>query len=887
MMLPSRAARLELPSGVGAKTEALRQGFAQARRQDVPLALRVATWVTIVGHLFYMLPDYYLLAGEVGGIYLIRASVIALLLAHQLTLRLRPRASLWDGVVVLSIGSLSIIACALYIGRADCHYIYVLALVSLYYASFVPTTAPILGTCALSYVAVYALAAAGLQQTHPIAIFTSNIGLLVITAGIAVASVAIGERRDFRQFCLQESERSKALALAQANVQLEGNARQLHELSRAKADFFANVNHELRTPLAIVMAHLQCIEEKLDPTGETAIAAHASKGRIHALKLMRMVTDILELSRLDMKQVRLRLEELDLCHICQQLVDDVGPLAAKKGVTALFTPPAGAVDAQVLADAGQVDRLLINLMTNAIKFTPSGGRVTVGVATEADAVRITVADTGCGIAADALAKIFERGFQGHSTPDRQEGAFRVGLGIGLSLVEMIVRAHQGSIHAYSEPGLGTRFEVRLRRRPEIGADAIEQRSMAVPVEHEERRAQGPAELAMPLEGDLRLWAIEEVTQAQAQAPPPSSAPRSQPIVLIADDSVELTRLLGEILADYHIMVAHSGKEAMAKVAQYRPDLVITDVMMPDGTGIDLLKSMRQISLLSAIPVVMITASGSMRHQLEAGEHGIDGYIAKPFDARLVRATVDHLLAREREHAKEVVQARARALQLMARGLAHNVLNALHYISGSLMLSSQQIEDLAAALPSEQREHELAQSRQSFQAACEGVARAQEGIRAMQQMVDGKEEAPGRAEPVNDIVQRAVMTVGETAAMRLHLQATAWVAARRGQLEDVIINLVKNAQEAAGDGWRVDITTCEDVEGGGVKVVVKDHGPGFDAALAERIFDPDFSTKERGSGVGLSVSRQVVRDHGGQLSVDSAAGAGATFTLWLPVARETL
>lgn len=869
----------------GAGAEALREGFAQRRRREVPLALRVASYVAVVGHLFYMLPDYFLLAGEVRGIYLIRGTFILLLLAHQLSLRLCPRASLWDGVVVLSVGSLSIVACALYIGRADCHYIYVLALVSLYYASFVPTTAPIIGGCTLSYVAAYALAAVCLQQTEPLAIFLSNLGLLLITAGIAVASVALGERRDFRQYCLQQSERGKALALAEANRRLEGSARQLMDMSRAKADFFANVNHELRTPLAIVMAHLQCIEEGVGTAEKAAVVAHARRGRTHALKLMRMVTDILELSRLDMRQVRLRLEDLDLCQVCRQLVDDVSPLAARKDVRAIFeAPPGGSLDAVVLADAGQIDRLLVNLITNAIKFTPSGGTVTVGVATEASAVRIWVADTGSGIAADALPRIFERGFQATGPLNHQANAFHQGLGIGLSMVEMIVRAHGGAVEAKSELGHGTRFEVHLQRRPEVDADLLEQRTKSVPVECEQRRAEAAAELAAPVGSELRLWAIEELTEREEEAPK-APAPRSQPSILIADDSAELARLLAEILVDYHIILAYSGKEALSKVVQVRPDLVIADVMMPDGTGIDLLRSIRQHSFLRATPVIMITASGSMRHQLEAGEHGVDGYIAKPFDARLVRATVHRLLTREQEHAKEVIETRAQTLKLMARGLAHNVFNALHYVSGSLMISAQQIEDLVAPLPSIERERELAQSRQNFQAANEGVARAQEGIRAMQQMVDGTDAGPEQAEPINSIVQRAVMTVGEAAALRLHLQATGSVIARRGQIEDVIINLVKNAQEAGGADWSLDISSCDDAEGGGVRVVVQDHGPGFDSTLAERIFDPTFSTKERGSGVGLSVSRQVVRDHGGQLSVDSEPGAGATFTVWLPLARR--
>lgn len=226
--------------------------------------------------------------------------------------------------------------------------------------------------------------------------------------------------------------------------------------------------------------------------------------------------------------------------------------------------------------------------------------------------------------------------------------------------------------------------------------------------------------------------------------------------------------------------------------------------------------------------------------------------------------------------------KTQVLQLLARGLAHNAFNALHYVSGSIMMASQQLETLLDLIPEDQRDANRVEGQQIYATAYEGLSKAQEGIRAMQRLVFSQNSEKLEPRLVSDLIRRAVLTVGNTSSIKVTIVQDAKVMVFGGQVEDVIINLIKNAQEAGGLACRIDISVQLDSSKTGTTISVADEGPGIDKSHAPDVFDPGFSTKSRGSGVGLAVSRHIINEHGGKLTLEKSEGKGAKFSIWLPL-----
>ena len=199
-----------------------------------------------------------------------------------------------------------------------------------------------------------------------------------------------------------------------------------------------------------------------------------------------------------------------------------------------------------------------------------------------------------------------------------------------------------------------------------------------------------------------------------------------------------------------------------------------------------------------------------------------------------------------------------------------------------MMANQQLESLARLTSEDQQASQLTEAQQIFAAANEGISKAQAGIRALQRLVDSQLPEEMKPRSISDIIRRAALTVGTRSFVKTDTSTDATVMAIGSQVEDTIINLIKNAQEAGGEKCQIDVWSKLDPVKRGVTIVISDNGPGIEAAVAPHIFEPSFSTKDRGSGVGLAVSRQIINAHGGQLTLDLSVSQGASFIIWLPL-----
>lgn len=898
-----------------APLDAKATNFTQEHLKAMPQAIKLAHSIALAGYLLFVWVDWMVYPAIFIRLTKLRSAIIAMHFLGVVWPAVYQRETYRSGVQTSVLLCLELYAIIFSTQDPNTQYFNVAPLVFLCTAVFIPTTVAWAVFTYTGMTVAYLSAHLAIYRGTHLDVWSLHAGLLAIGGSVSLLTVFSRNQAYLREIGLSFDLGQKAQQLEQANMDLNRSSDALRQLDRVKSDLFANVNHELRTPLALVMAHLQTLEEKLPSNLTSSLGAPIYLARQNALRLLALVNDILDLTRLDMRKFRLKVSLFSLWEMAESLVLDVGELAIRRNVKVVMVQAESetvAEQSQCLADRGQLERVLINLLTNAVKFSPEGGEVTVEVRASEREVALLVRDTGQGIDPALLPAIFERGVQLDAKPLAATGALADGLGIGLSLVRMIVEAHQGRVDATSQLGLGSTFTVVIPKNPDFTGEVLDRRGsiregkLPAPdvVIEQTPAAQGQSTIEaagvgsvsgerralMATSGweqmyrkDLRLMELRRLTAPEEAVAATSG--QASGLVLIVDDSPELVAVLQQILSGYNLLTAEGGEEALALARQHRPDLIVADVMMPGGNGLDLLAAVRQDQALARTPVVMLTASGSADYQLKAGELGADGYLAKPFDAKLVRATVAHLMAKERAHAQEVLATRREGIQLLVRGMAHNINNALQYISGSTTLSLQQAEDLAPQLTEPQARVLLEESRQAYASGQEGMRRIREGIMVLQKLADDSVVDEMDLEPVRAIVERAVLTVGGQEALRVEIASEQSVWVLRGQVEDVIINLIKNAQEAAEGGpWSIQLSVEEDAQRAGVRVVVADQGPGMDAKVLERAFEPRFTTKAKGSGLGLAVSRLMLRTMGGDLTVDSAPGQGARFTIWLPAGQ---
>ena len=383
--------------------------------------------------------------------------------------------------------------------------------------------------------------------------------------------------------------------------EMRRTTRTLTEQTALRSRFFANISHEFRTPLTLILSPLQQLLERSAPDStehELLTLAHDN-----AQRQLRLVNRILELSKLQSDAAALRLGEVDLVPLVGHLTQSFQQLAGQRQVGLRYAVEVERLAVQV--DAEKFSEIVTNLLSNALKFTPAGGRVTVRLTQLPEQVQLEVVDTGIGIAEASIAHVFDR-YHSSISPLGIEGT-----GIGLSIVRELVRLHGGQITVESESGRGSTFRVVLPQRQTVADPAFEDPE----------------------------YGLDE---------PEEEYPANRPTVLVVEDNDELRILLRITLQDdYHILEASHGRQAMAVTQHERVDLVVSDVMMPEMDGLELLQKLRNTLETSHIPVILLTARSGVDHRVSALEYGADDYVTKPFNHSVLRARIANLLEQRR------------------------------------------------------------------------------------------------------------------------------------------------------------------------------------------------------------------------------------------------
>ncbi|MBE7199030.1 MAG: response regulator, partial [Parafilimonas terrae] len=469
------------------------------------------------------------------------------------------------------------------------------------------------------------------------------------TSGVAVIGISPRRRFDerYQAFCEQIAGNVSAAVTNALNYQEERlRAERLAELDRAKTAFFSNVSHEFRTPLTLMLSPLEEILAK--PAGEVLPdnRALATVAHRNGLRLLRLVNGLLDFARVEAGRAQARFTPTDLPRLTAELAGNFRSLCEQAGLTlTVDCPPLGTA---VPVDREMWEKVVLNLLSNAFKFTFEGG-ITVALKAQDDDAVLSIADTGTGIPAEELPRLFERF---HRVEGARGRTFE-GSGIGLALVQDLAVLHGGTVEVDSVVDRGSTFRVRLPLAGRRGAGV----DQAAPADLASTAVRADAFVAEAARWLMPAAEADAVLPPTGGSTPPERAAFGH--VLLADDNADMREHVRRLLegAGYHVAVAADGAAALLAAQVRRPDLILTDVMMPRLDGFGLLAAVRADAGLRDVPVVMLSARAGDEAKVEGLDAGADDYLTKPFSARelLARVGANLQLARLRGEAAAVLR----------------------------------------------------------------------------------------------------------------------------------------------------------------------------------------------------------------------------------------
>ena len=428
--------------------------------------------------------------------------------------------------------------------------------------------------------------------------------------------------------------------LGEKNEELKRLNEEVLELTHSRLVFFTNISHELRTPLTLIA---DPVEMLLEDTGIKGKSRELLKMvQRNALALQQLVSNILDFRKIQNGKMELKLYRFDIVKTLTMWVGDFQLTAERKQIRLHLDVDDLKGSHEMIADQEKISRIVFNLLSNALKYTPAGGEIFVSLKDEGANLRLDVRDTGKGISQDEADKIFERFFQAKGAAS--------GTGIGLALVKSFVELHHGEARVESELGKGSDFIVVIPREQEGDSQVIHN-----DVDIVDNSVNASASAGKSVVDESVLQYIDDGDRSRGKVQQLVSENTNRPTVLVIDDNTDIRQYERTLLQDeYIVLEAADGKEGLAVALKEVPDLVICDVMMPVMDGLELTEQLKTNTATSHIPVIMLTAKTLEEHRVEGYEHGADSYITKPFHSKVLLARIENLL-RQRQLLKNLYQ----------------------------------------------------------------------------------------------------------------------------------------------------------------------------------------------------------------------------------------
>jgi signal transduction histidine kinase len=702
-----------------------------------------------------------------------------------------------------------------------------------------------------------------------------------LVAGLSPRRVVDADYRSF--FDLIAGHVGTAIANARAYQEERKRAEALAEIDRAKTAFFSNVSHEFRTPLTLMLGPLEeaVLETRLLPdVRERLDGAHRN-----SIRLLKLVNTLLDFSRIEAGRIEAVYERVDLCALTRELASVFRSAVEKAGLSLVID--CEPVSTPVYVDREMWEKIVFNLVSNAFKFTFEG-EIAVALKEKGDRVELSVSDTGTGIPEAELQHLFERF---HRVKGARGRSYE-GSGIGLALVQELVKLHHGSVGVVSEVERGSTFTVSIPTgMNHLPADRLGAGKTLVSTNLRGEAYVEEAAKWLPLTGD---------SIASVSEPEISEADAVRPRILLADDNADMRDYVRRLLANkFDVEAVGDGEAALEAARAGQFDLVLSDVMMPKLDGFGLLHALRSDDKTRTIPVILLSARAGEESRVEGMGAGADDYLVKPFSARELLARVEsHVnLQRERKRSEEklehlmVLEQQARASAEVANRvkdeflamLSHELRTPLNAIVGWIQLLK------AGKLGEKDRARGIE--------VIDRNAAAQRAI--IDELLDVSRIITGKlrldASPVDPVtVLDAAIDAIRPAALAKEIEISVSIERNRGlvigeavRLQQVIWNVLSNAVKFTPKNGRIQVEFK--VAGKQFEIVIGDTGEGIESEFLPYIFDrfrqADTSARRKhgGLGVGLSIVRSLVELHGGDVQVFSdGPGKGAMFTIRLPI-----
>ncbi|MFP4425936.1 MAG: HD domain-containing phosphohydrolase [Spirochaetaceae bacterium] len=647
------------------------------RHETIEKAIRDARQTTVVASIFFVVfaaLDYVLYPAQFQVLLLIRFAVVLLNMAV--------RAALSSGFgkrYVLELAMLEYLICGIAIatmvhlvGGYGSPYYAGINLVLLGFIVILPldlTRTAIV--CAIIY-ASYAVPILFLQEIDDYGILLNNHFFLLVTMALVLISAHLSRQIRFQEF-------SARFDLAEANEELK-------KLDVLKSQFFANISHEVRTPLTSIISPIQSLYQ-----GEVG---RLSKHQLelveqmyrNSLRLLDMINQMLDFAKFDARKMELRLSDLRLDELAEQSVTMFSEVAARNGLD--LTCEVEDEIPTVLLDRDKVERILFNLIRNAIKFTEEGS-ITVTVGCEEETLYLSVSDTGIGIPEEKLPVVFERFQQVDGSSTRRYA----GTGLGLAIVKEAVELQKGKIWVESEPNEGTCFTVAFPTNlEELTPEAFverrgrDRRKSDSPFSGPDRRRRPRRKADVP-----EISAEELLIMEQRSGVDPEDLEREAPLVekegyrvLYVEDNEDLRNYISRMLRSFGhtVTVAVDGADGWEKVQTAKPEIVVSDVMMPHVDGLELLQRIKGERATQRTPVILITAKSEIDSRITGLQTGADDYLPKPINLRELDARIRNLVTSGKLHE---AAARAKELEKRIKQLTRSFAESLdlrdHYTAG--------------------------------------------------------------------------------------------------------------------------------------------------------------------------------------------------------------
>src|SRR6266436_5933930 len=730
---------------------------------------------------------------------------------------------------------------------------------------------------ATSLLIICAYVAISLGKGWANAILANNLFFLGCTALIVVTGSYFHSRLRFREFALRfELERNRKL--------IEENNRKLVELDQVKSRFFANVGHELRTPLTLLIAPLETLLHRFNVDRDTKELL----GTMHSngMRLLKLINDLLDLVRLESGRMEVKHDPLEVSEFVKGLASAARQVADDKRVRleTFVAPELGAV----LGDRDKLEKIVLNLVFNALKFTPSGGRVELRAEKQGEQFVLVVADTGMGISEKNLPFVFDRFWQADGSSKRKYQ----GVGIGLSLVKELVEIQGGTVEVQSQENKGTTFTVRLPYEPAEIETKPESEFMTEPEAAPANGSNGvrSEEWLANLYRRAELFPALTPVQQSAQLID-TSRNGNLPTLLVADDEPDMLRFLkSQLSSNYRVVEAVDGQQAIEKASQYLPDIILLDMMMPEKDGLQACREIRERTPTQSIPIILLTARADEETKLASLSAGASDFLAKPFSTTELHVRIKNLVESHQYQRKlskqnqvlettieqlkdtetQLVQTEKLAsLGRMSAGIIHEINNPLNFATTGLFTLRNKGKYVAAEQQEEYQE--------ILKDVEDGIKRVKNIVSDLRMFTHPDTESRDQVE-LAEVVASALRFLSNEWKDKVQLEKnlpehqTVW--ANKNKLIHVLVNLLQNSLDALkgktfeNENERPTIWIEGRTEPGRSLLIVRDNGTGISSEHLDKIFDPFFTTKDvgEGMGLGLAICYRIVQECEGRISV---------------------